>query len=64
MSVRKTIEQKFGGRRMFRKAPTPHIQVVASGTGTTTQKGVFIYSSSSDAVYLTVNTVGTSHLVF
>jgi hypothetical protein len=60
MSVRKTIANKaFGGRNVFRRAPYPHIQVLASGTANSTQIGVITYSVATTGCYIAVNTAGT-----
>ena len=60
MSIRKTIANKaFGGRQVFRRAPYPQIQVVASGAATCTRKGVITYSVATTGCYIAVNTAGT-----
>jgi hypothetical protein len=60
MSVRKTIANKaFGGRNVFRRAPYPKIQVIASGAPTGTKLGLMTYSVATTGCYIAVNTAGT-----
>jgi hypothetical protein len=60
MTVRKTIANKaFGGRQVFRRAPYPKIQVIATGTASSTKLGTITYSVATTGCYLAVNTAGT-----
>ena len=60
MSVRKTIANKaFGGRNVFRRAPYPKIQVLATGTASSTALGTITYSVATTGCYIAIDTAGT-----
>ena len=60
MSVRKTIANKaFGGRNVFRRAPYPKIQVLATGTASSTALGTITYSVATTGCFIAVDTTGT-----